>query len=112
MDAAMLRRVKYKLRIDPPLFSDYARIFRRVCEQHELDLPEGVLSYLLNDFYPKTGSGCAAFHPTFIVEHAMATCRFEAMSPRLTVELVKDALSNLYIHDSDGDLGCSGPAGV
>jgi predicted ATPase with chaperone activity len=112
MDAAQLRRVKYKLRIDPPQFSEYAKIFRRVCEEHKLDMPEGILSYLLNDFYPKTGSGCAAFHPIFIVEHAMATCRFEGMRPCLTLDLVKDALANLYIHDQDGDLGSQTPAGV
>jgi predicted ATPase with chaperone activity len=112
MDAAQLRRVKYKLRIDPPQFSEYAKIFRRVCEEHALEMPEGILSYLLNDFYPKTGSGCAAFHPIFIVEHAIATCRFEGMRPSLTLDLVKDALGNLYIHDQDGDLGCQTPAGV
>ncbi len=112
MDAALLRRVKYKLRIDPPQFSDYVKIFRRVCEQYKLELTEGILDYLLNDFYPKTGSGCAAFHPLFIVEHAMATCRFEGTQPRLTLDLVKDALSNLYIHDQDGDLSISAPAGV
>lgn len=112
MDAAQLRRVKYKLRIDPPQFSEYAKIFRRVCEDHTLDMPEGILSYLLNDFYPKTGSGCAAFHPIFIVEHALATCRYEGMRPCLTLDLVKDALANLYIHDQDGDLGFPAPAGV
>ncbi len=111
MDAALLRRVKYKLRIDPPQFSDYVKIFRRVCEDNELELNEGILNYLLNDFYPKTGSGCAAFHPLFIVEHAMATCRFEGVQPHLTLDLVKDALSNLYIHDEDGDLATSASAG-
>lgn len=112
MDAAQLRRVKYKLRIDPPQFSEYAKIFRRVCEEHTLDIPEGILSYLLTDFYPKTGSGCAAFHPIFIVEHAIATCRFEGMRPCLTLDLVKDALANLYIHDQNSELGCQAPAGV
>ncbi len=112
MDAALLRRVKYKLRIDPPQPSDYVRIFRRVCEQYELELTQGILDYLLKDFYPKIGSGCAAFHPLFIVEHAMATCRFEGTWPHLTLDLVKDALSNLYIQDQDGDLSANAPAGV
>ena len=112
MDAALLRRVKYKLRIDPPQFSDYVKIFRRVCETHNLELADGILSYLLEDFYPKTGSGCAAFHPQFIVEHAAASCRFEGVRPQLTLDLVKDALANLYIHDQDGDLSCSSPGGV
>jgi len=112
MDAALLRRVKYKLRIDPPQFGDYVKIFRRVCDTHSLELADGILNYLLEDFYPKTGSGCAAFHPLFIAEHAIDACRFEGVRPQLTLDLVKDALSNLYIHDNDGDLSSSAPAGV
>ncbi len=99
MDAALLRRVKYKLRIDPPQFSDYIRIFRRVCEDHGLEFPEGIMGFLLNDYYPKRGLPCAAFHPIFIVEHAMAACRFAGVKPCLTLDLVKDALANLYIQD-------------
>ncbi len=101
MDAALLRRVKYKIRIDPPQFSDYVKIFRRVCEEHRLELPDGILGFLLNDFYPKTGMPCAAFHPSFMVEHAIAACRFQGIRPSLTLELVKDALANIYVRDQD-----------
>ncbi len=101
MDAALLRRVKYKIRIDPPQFSDYAKIFRRVCEQHGLELPEGILGFLLNDFYPKAGVPCAAFHPSYIVEHAISACRFQGIRPCLTLELVKDALASIYVRDQD-----------
>jgi hypothetical protein len=101
MDAALLRRVKYKIRIDPPEFSDYAKIFQRVCEQYGLQLPEEILSFLLNDFYIKNGIPCAAFHPIFIVEHAIMACRFQGIRPRLTLELVKDALASIYVRDED-----------
>jgi len=99
MDPALLRRVKYKLRVDPPSHGDYVTIFRRVCRQHELELPEQVLSYLVEDFYPRTRTPFAAFHPIFIVEHALATCKYENRAPHLTLDLVKDALENLYVSD-------------
>jgi predicted ATPase with chaperone activity len=100
MDTALLRRVKYKLRVEPPSLADFELIFHRVCTQHGLELPDAILKYLLEDFYPRTGSGCAAFHPIFIVEHVIATCRYEGIEPRLTVELVKDALDNIFISSS------------
>ncbi len=100
MDPALLRRVKYKLRVDPPSVADYCLIFRRVCEQYGVRLDDAILDFLLEDFYPRTGSVCAAYHPIFIVEHAVAACRYMGVTPRLTLELVQDALENLYVSDS------------
>lgn len=100
MDAALLRRVKYKFRIDPPTTDDYVLIFRRLCKQQGLQLPESILVYLLEDFYPRTGTACAAYHPGFFVEHAIATCRYEGIAPNLTIDLVKEALENLFVSDS------------
>ena len=97
MDAALLRRVHYKLRVDPPTVEEYKAVFRRICNLHKLELPEDVLSYILNFFYPKNRTSLAAFHPKFIVEHAIAACNYEGIPPRLTHNLVKDALENLVI---------------
>lgn len=100
LDPGLLRRVKYKLRIEPPSMPEYVTIFQRVCRQYNIALPDSVLAYLLEDFYPRTGLPHAGFHPVFIVEHVIASCRYQGIEPRLTEELVKDALENLYITDS------------
>jgi hypothetical protein len=97
MDEALLRRVHYKLRIDPPTADEYKAIFRRICKLHKLELPEDILSYILNFFYPKNRAHLAAFHPKFIVEHAIAACNYEGISPCLTQNLVRDALDNLVV---------------
>ncbi len=97
MDAALLRRVKYKFRIDPPNADDYVKIFRRVCSREGIDLPQPVLSYLMEDFYPRTGIPHSGFHPGFFVEHAIAACRFEGLAPRLSIELIKDGIENLFV---------------
>ena len=96
MDAAFLRRLHYKLRVDPPSIEDYRTIFRRVCALHGLELPE-ILSYILNVFYPETGTSRAAFHPRFIVEHVIAACNYEGVPPQLTHNMVNAALQNLRI---------------
>jgi chromosomal replication initiation ATPase DnaA len=101
LDPGLLRRVKYKLRIEPPSMPEFVTIFQRVCKEFRLELPDEVLAFLLEDFYPHTGVTCAAFHPIFIVEHAIASCRYQEKELRLTEELVQDALENLYISDTE-----------
>ena len=97
MDEALLRRVHYKLQINPPNAEEYKQIFRRICDFYRLELSDEILSYLLNSFYPLRKMPLACFHPKFIVEHAIATCNFENSAPQLTLDLVKDALENLVV---------------
>jgi hypothetical protein len=99
MDAAFLRRIHYKIRIDPPTSDDYKAMFERLCNLYKLKLPNDVLSYLLNDFYPKNRTSLAAFHPKFIIQHTIATCNYQGITPRLTQDLVRDALQNLAISE-------------
>ncbi|MCH8055671.1 MAG: ATPase [Deltaproteobacteria bacterium] len=105
MDTAFLRRIHYKLLIDPPTVEDYKAIFRRICSFHKLELSEEILSYILSSFYHKNNTPLAAFHPKFIVEHAIAACSYDGTPPQLTLELVKDALGNLVISQPSSTLG-------
>jgi len=36
------------------------------------------------------------------VEHSLASCAFDSVPPRLTLDLVKDAVENLVIRDRPG----------
>lgn len=101
MDPAQLRRVKYKMRIDAPSVTDYVTIFKQVCKKHNLRLPDEILSFLLEDFYPQHEMRLAGFHPAFIVEHVIAACRYMDEETAITEELVKDALEHLYISNPE-----------
>jgi hypothetical protein len=100
MDAALLRRVQYKIRLDPPSRKNYEAIFRDVCRMHQLDLPDGLLGFLAEEFYPGNGLQLAAFHPKFILEHVIATCQYLGEAPTIRQDLVIDALSNLIVSES------------
>jgi predicted ATPase with chaperone activity len=100
MDAAFLRRVHYKLRIDRPSLENYKTLFRRVCALRELELPEDILSYIVNVFYAQAHTQPAAYHPKFIVEHVIAACNYANIPPQLNLALVKDALQNLLITEA------------
>ena len=97
MDAAQLRRVHYKLRVDPPTIEEFKEIFQRICDASGLEFTEDLFAYLLNSFYLKHKVPFAGFHPKFIVEHTIASCNYNGTPPRLTRQLITDALENMVI---------------
>jgi predicted ATPase with chaperone activity len=102
MDPGLMRRVKYKMQIHPPSVTDFVNIFRRVCREHDMALPKELVTYLLEDYYPRNHASLSGFHPAFIVEHAIATCRYLGIEPRLTIELAEDAMENLFLGKAEG----------
>lgn len=97
MDPAQLRRVHYKLKVNPPTVEEYEEIFRRICESYGLEFTDEIMAYLLNAFYVKYKVPFAGFHPKFIVEHAIASCNYNGIPPSLTREVLADALENMVI---------------
>jgi predicted ATPase with chaperone activity len=97
MDAAQLRRVHYKLKVNPPTAEEYREIFRRICESYGLEFSESIIAYLLNSFYVKHRVPFAGFHPKFIAEHVIATCNYLGTPPRITRQLLADSLENMVI---------------
>lgn len=99
MDEAAMRRVHYKVKVPAPTSDDYTKIFQRVAAAHNLEVPQELLRYLLEVFYPKTGTSPSGYHPRFIVEHVLAACGFDGQEPALTVEHAREALTNLIVTD-------------
>jgi hypothetical protein len=97
MDPAQMRRVHYKLKINPPTADEYREIFRRICASYGLEFSESIIAYLLNSFYVKHKVPFAGFHPKFIAEHVIATCNYLGTSPRITRQLLADSLENMVI---------------
>jgi hypothetical protein len=97
MDPAQLRRVHYKLKINPPTADEYREIFRRICESYGLAFSEDIMAYLLNSFYLKHKVAFAGFHPKFIAEHVIAACNYLSTPPRITRQLLDDSLENMVI---------------
>ena len=97
MDPAQLRRVHYKLKINPPTVDEYREIFRRICDSYGLEFSEEILAYLLNTFYIKHKVPFAGFHPKFIAEHVIAACNYLGTPPNITRQLLADSLENMVI---------------
>jgi predicted ATPase with chaperone activity len=97
MDPAQLRRVHYKMKIDPPTVDDFKEIFRRICDSYGLEFSDAVIAYLLNTFYIKHKIPFAGFHPKFIAEHVIAACNYQGTAPRISRQLMAESLENMVI---------------
>ena len=97
MDPAQLRRVHYKMKIDPPTEAEYREIFQRICDSYGLGFTEDMMNYLLHSFYLKHKVPFAGFHPKFIAEHVIAACNYLGTTPQITQELLTDSLENMVI---------------
>jgi predicted ATPase with chaperone activity len=97
MDAAQLRRVHYKIKINPPTADEFKEIFQRICDSYGLDFSEDIIAYLLNTFYVKHKVPFAGFHPKFIAEHIVAACNYLGTQPRVTRQLLTDSIENMVV---------------
>jgi hypothetical protein len=97
MDPAQLRRVHYKLKVNPPTTEEYKEIFGRICDSYGLDFPPEMMALLFNTFYLKHKIPPAGFHPKFIAEHVIAASNYLGCSPRITPELLADSLQNMLV---------------
>jgi predicted ATPase with chaperone activity len=97
MDPAQLRRVHYKLKINPPSVQEYKEIFHRICDSYGLEFSEEMMARLLDTFYNKHNVPLAGFHPKFIAEHVIAACNYLGSSPGITSDLLADSLENMVI---------------
>jgi DNA-binding PadR family transcriptional regulator len=97
MDPAQLRRVHYKMRINPPTEEEYKEIFQRICDSYGLGFSDDIMNYLLESFYLKHKVPFAGFHPKFIAEHVIAACNYLGTAPQITQELLTDSLENMVI---------------
>ena len=95
MDPAQLRRIPFKIEIAPPSYENYERVFRNVCKEYNLKMPENLVQDLRKAYYEKEGKQIAYYHPKFILQHVLAHCRFIEEEPALNATTLKSALRHL-----------------
>jgi hypothetical protein len=109
MDPAFLRRLPYKIEVNPPNLVYYRAIFERECARHGLILREDVFKYIVYLVREEMGMELAAYHPKFIVDQVVATCRFLGELPDLRSPYVDYAINNLGVKKSAKRAVASGP---
>ena len=100
MDQAFLRRLPYKIEVSAPDLEHYRSIFERECARHGLTLRDEVFNFIVYMVKEEMGMDLAAYHPKFIVDQVVATCRFLGLVPELKSPYIDYAINNLGVRRS------------
>ena len=100
MDPAFLRRLPYKIEVGAPDLDHYRAIFDRECKRHGLTLRDDVFNFILYMVREEMGLELAAYHPRFIVDQVVATCRFLDQPTEIRSPYIEYAINNLGIRRS------------
>lgn len=101
MDDAFLRRIPYKIEIDNPSQRMYEDIFKLVCRNFKLALPDDLIPFIHDVYYSRNGKPLASHHPKFICERVQDLCRYMDVPVELKKEFVLYALRNLSSNADD-----------
>lgn len=96
MDPAFLRRIPYKLETCSPNDGDFARIFEGVARQEGLALPADIVDHVIAGIRHRFKADLACYQPRFITDQVIAACKFQGVASAFAMDVVEDALANLY----------------
>ncbi len=99
MDADIVRRIPYRIRVDAPSCDEFEDLLNRECVDREVDMPDDLRRYLVEELYAAPGRSFARYHPRFIVEHVIANAKFNRCPPRVTREILAEAMQDLFTQD-------------
>ena len=95
VDEAFLRRMGYRVRIEPPSEETYRRIFERYTDNAGVAYEPLVLDYLISK-YPGERRVMKACEPRDLINRFLDICQYKGLPPTLTTELLDLAWSNYF----------------
>jgi hypothetical protein len=103
MDPAFLRRLPYKIEVGAPSKELYRKIFDNECEKQSVQLTDETFDLIVQKVTVDKGLELAAYHPRFIVDQVVATCRFMREAPHFEPRFIDYAIDNLRVRHSGGN---------
>ncbi len=95
VDEAFLRRMGYRVRIEPPSEEIYRTIFERYAETAGITCDAGLIEYLLGKYEAEKRIRKAC-EPRDLINRFLDICQFQGMQPELTPELLDLAWKNYF----------------
>jgi hypothetical protein len=97
MDPAFLRRLPYKIEVGGPTVDIYRRIFDKECERQGLTLSNESFDDIVWKITIEKELELANYHPRFIVDQIVATCRFMGEAVHFEPRFIDYAIDNLRV---------------
>ena len=98
-DAAALRRIFFKIKIDGPTQEEFLKVFAMVAKNKKMPLNEEALVHLLKEKYPTIDNVYANYHGNFLIDQMIAICKYERIPNQMTPELIDRAWANMYVKE-------------
>lgn len=100
MDPAFLRRLPYKIEVGCPTRDLYRKIFDGECAKQSVQMSEEIFDIIVHKITEEKGLELAAYHPRFIVDQVVSTCRFMREPPHFEPRFIDYAIDNLRVRQS------------
>jgi hypothetical protein len=97
MDPAFLRRLPYKIEVGSPTLELFEEIFEKECKKQDMALSDKIFDLIVHKITREKGLELAAFHPRFIIDQVVATCRFTGQEPHFASRFIDYAIDNLRV---------------
>ncbi|MDX1917657.1 MAG: hypothetical protein SFT81_00735 [Candidatus Caenarcaniphilales bacterium] len=99
IDAALLRRIAYKIKVDLPNLETYCQIFACQAEKMKIEWSDDILDYFIQTYYFKANRKMLASDPRDILERVIDMHRYKGLNPpyRLTREVIDRACKIFFM---------------
>jgi predicted ATPase with chaperone activity len=95
VDEAFLRRMGYRVRIEPPSEATYREIFERRAEMTGVAYDPAVLDYLITK-YPAEKRVMKSCEPRDLINRFLDICQYKGLQPTITRELLDLSWDNYF----------------
>lgn len=97
VDAAFLRRIQMKVKVDSPDERMFFQIFATVAKSLNIPLEKEGFMYLLQKWYREPGREFQAVHPRDILKIVVSMSEYERVQPRLTPQIIDEACHSYFV---------------
>jgi hypothetical protein len=97
VDDAFLRRVRYKLAVQPPDEPQFQAIWAAVCKKRNVEYDEAAITWLIAAHYKPTNRPFAACQPRDLLDQVIDIANYRGETPALTGDLLDAAVNNYFV---------------
>jgi hypothetical protein len=97
VDAAFMRRVRYKLEVTRPEAAQFTAIFKMECERKKVKWDPAMVGYLVRKHYQATNRPFNACEPRDLLGQVVDLCAYRGHEPVLTEEILDRVVANYFV---------------
>jgi hypothetical protein len=95
VDEAFLRRIPYKISVGDPSEDEFRRLFRMMASEFGIEHREDMVTYVIEEYYQKTGRPFRCCHPRDMLLLAKNNCQYRSVPAVMDKEML-DFAAEVY----------------